>query len=160
MEERACTKCGHVFEIDVTKEKVFCDNCGNLIYENNGESGYFKIARSNSYFYSVVSLDCYINGERVAVINNGRETVIPKSFGEYEFYCKYPTSFKSKKYNLSLTKENNTVSINVYPGLFNPLVKINEPITSKDKLKFWLVYILYIIIVFIIVFGVMFLLGM
>jgi hypothetical protein len=160
MEERACTKCGHVFDVDITKDKVFCTNCGNLIYENNGESGYFRIFRNNSYFYSIVSLDCYINGDRVAVINNGREVVISKAFGEYEFYCKYSTSFKSKKYKLSLNKENNIVRINVYPGFFNPLVKINDSVTYKDKLKFWLMYIFYLIIVFIVVFGVIFLISM
>ena len=150
MEERVCLKCGKIVNVDVSHDKIFCSNCGYLVYENDNSHGYIKFVRSNSYFYSVVSLDCYINGKREAVVANGRSAIVPLKFGNYQIFVKYSTSFKSKVYNISLDESNNGKIVNVMPGLFTPTVKIDNDFTSNDTFKFIFIYILYIVIIFVI----------
>lgn len=152
MEERVCLKCGKIVNVDISCEKIFCSNCGNLVYENDNSHGYIKFVRSNSYFYSVVSLDCYINGKRKAVVANGISAIVPLNFGNYQIYVKYSTSFKSKVYNISIDEANKSKIVNVMPGLFSPTVKIDSAFTSNDKSKFTFMYILYIAITFVIFF--------
>lgn len=153
MNQKVCLKCGKMVEVDPTKNKVFCENCGNLVYENDGSNGYLKVFRNNSYFYSVVSLDVYVDGVRQAVIANGNDAVIPLNFGTHDVYVKYSTSAKSKRYNITLDKDHNSTSLYVRPGLFiAPKTKLDNDFTSSEKTKGILLYVLYIFAIFLIFF--------
>lgn len=114
-----CTNCGEEIENNTN----FCTKCGSKL-ENNNTEGSITFSRINQFYGVLIPITIYLDGEKVASVDAGKEVKIPATIGKHRLAFNLWSG--NGQYDIEITKEHTDIKVTFKLGM--------GLVTSKPKI--------------------------